>query len=482
VEALANWLWQGCAVTVAAMAVLHVAPRTTATARYRLWWVALALVLAIPVASSLPLSAWLAVGRVPSEGPYTPVLAEADAMTVVIPALPLWAAMVLLGFWAAWVGVSIARLAGGLHALVRAKRSCKAFPNDLEARLPVWSAIRSSGRSARLVVSNEVKAAAVLGLRQPAIAVAPAVLDELTPDEIDQVLVHEWAHVQRRDDIWRVVQLAVTTIAGLHPAVWWIDRRLHLERETACDDWTVNMTGSRKRYAECLTKLASLAGTRDTVLTPAVLSSSTFTTRIVRLLDRRRNTSTDRRLPSLTVMSSLLFATALIAAGFELVVSKPIASGDVTSVLSAASLTPPLVTTPVSAGAATEPRAAAARTPALRPDRTGSKAPAPASAFAPKELRRDLAETESGGAAPDPVAALPDAPSSAPLAALPETLAPVAVGSPPSVEPTPLAPLKNPAPWRIAADAGVSVGRGSQKAAVATAGFFSRLGKSIARR
>jgi hypothetical protein len=35
-------------------------------------------------------------------------------------------------------------------------------------------------------------------------------------------------------------------------------------------------------------------------------------------------------------------------------------------------------------------------------------------------------------------------------------------------------------PWRAAADAGTSVGRGSQKAAVATAGFFSRLGKSIA--
>jgi hypothetical protein len=41
-------------------------------------------------------------------------------------------------------------------------------------------------------------------------------------------------------------------------------------------------------------------------------------------------------------------------------------------------------------------------------------------------------------------------------------------------------PAQNVTPWRAAADAGTSVGRGSQKAAVATAGFFSRLGKSIA--
>ncbi len=36
-------------------------------------------------------------------------------------------------------------------------------------------------------------------------------------------------------------------------------------------------------------------------------------------------------------------------------------------------------------------------------------------------------------------------------------------------------------PWGVAADAGVNVGKGSQKAAVATAGFFSRFGKSMAK-
>jgi hypothetical protein len=42
-------------------------------------------------------------------------------------------------------------------------------------------------------------------------------------------------------------------------------------------------------------------------------------------------------------------------------------------------------------------------------------------------------------------------------------------------------PSRPATPWGAAADAGVGIGRGSQKAAVATAGFFSKLGKSIAR-
>jgi len=36
-----------------------------------------------------------------------------------------------------------------------------------------------------------------------------------------------------------------------------------------------------------------------------------------------------------------------------------------------------------------------------------------------------------------------------------------------------------PTPWGAAADAGVTVGKGTQKAAIATAGFFTKLSKSI---
>jgi hypothetical protein len=41
-------------------------------------------------------------------------------------------------------------------------------------------------------------------------------------------------------------------------------------------------------------------------------------------------------------------------------------------------------------------------------------------------------------------------------------------------------PSTTSSPWRSAADAGVAVGRGSQKAAVKTAGFFARFGRAVA--
>jgi hypothetical protein len=57
-------------------------------------------------------------------------------------------------------------------------------------------------------------------------------------------------------------------------------------------------------------------------------------------------------------------------------------------------------------------------------------------------------------------------------------VSPITLGLPPSNPSSQEVTVATP--WSAAADAGVSVGRVSEKAAVATAGFFTRLGKKIA--
>ncbi len=169
-----------------------------------------------------------------------------------------------------------------------------------------------------------MRAAAVLGLTTPTIVVAPSALAALEDQELDQIVVHEWAHVQRRDDLVRVGQRIIVALAGLHPAVWWIDRQLNLERETACDDWAVNATGSARGLAVCLTKLAAMPGRpADAVLLPAAFLSSELTTRVVRLLDRRRNTSTTPAAGAAMLVAPVLSALALAVASVQLVVTSP---------------------------------------------------------------------------------------------------------------------------------------------------------------
>ena len=240
-EAAANWLWQGIVVAVAAGVLVRVPRSLGATARYRLWWVAMAIVLALPFAFVLaPI------------GPPGPGVLDAAlemppprSLQVRIGA-PEWAPVVLASVWVLWIAVAAARVLSALVGLRRARRAAQPFPAARASRLTHWSAVSTSGRRAALVMSQDVRYAAVLGGRAPMIAVSPAVAAALEDRDLDRIVVHEWAHVQRRDDRARLVQVIVRAVAGLHPGVWWLDRQIHIDRETACDDWAVNVTGSAK--------------------------------------------------------------------------------------------------------------------------------------------------------------------------------------------------------------------------------------------
>jgi hypothetical protein len=73
---------------------------------------------------------------------------------------------------------------------------------------------------------------------------------------LNQILLHELAHLRRWDDWTNLIQQIVKSILFFHPAVWWLEKRVALEREMACDDAVLAVTASPRAYAECLTHLA----------------------------------------------------------------------------------------------------------------------------------------------------------------------------------------------------------------------------------
>ena len=218
--------------------------------------------------------------------------------------------------------MAVVRIGLSFAGLVQARRLATPFPAAREARLTHWSSVRGTGRRARLVCSDRVASAAVLGFGDAVIAVSPAAARRLTDQELDQVLLHEWAHVQRRDDFARLAQIAIRVVAGLHPAVWWIGRRLEIEREIACDDYAVNITGAARSLALCLTKLAEVPHTAvNATLAPGAIVTSQLTMRVLRLLDPRRNTSTGRARALLGSLAGALAILAVVLSHVELVVA-----------------------------------------------------------------------------------------------------------------------------------------------------------------
>jgi beta-lactamase regulating signal transducer with metallopeptidase domain len=323
VDFIANWLVQGCVVALATVVIVRCLPRALAATRYVVCWVGLSAVLALPLVALIP----VALSQVQGVTVHT---TESGAL-VSLPQSPTFAPLII-GAWLVWVAVFGAQLATAMVAIQRARQRCRSFPLALERRLRNWTQVKHQGRAAQLMVSHDVRAAAVIGCGSPVIAVAPALVRHLTAAELDRVVIHEWAHVQRWDDFANIGQLIARLLAGWHPGVWWLDRWLRAEREVACDEMAVMQTGSSKTYAACLVRLASLPLTsQETLPALGVLSSVSLASRVERIVSRTGQASPNRSRTLLTLSMLLLVAVSL-AIGSLRIVQAGVVSSDVHAV------------------------------------------------------------------------------------------------------------------------------------------------------
>lgn len=467
-HAVLNWLWQGCVVALALAAILRLLDHARAQVRYAVCWVALLCAFVLPVVPFISLVASPAV---------MPTVTTSPAAVVSVPYAWWTSSAVVLSAWALWLGIYGTRLAMAMLALRQAKTHSCPFPASVERRLRHWQRVRQAGRQASLFVSDRVRAAAVLGCGSPVIAVAPALVQHLDADELDRVIVHEWAHVQRRDDLANGVQLIVRLLAGWHPAVWWIDRRLQIEREVACDDMTVAVTGSAKSYAACLVKIAGLPlGGVSALPAPGALSSSGLLTRIRRLVSRREFLSPAWSRGVATAAVAMLAILSLAVGGFRLVAAA-----------TESQTVPPLVDahSVQSRGFESSNTIDQAERPITR-IRTlvAADSGGQPSGTSPQVDQRPAEPTSaSEPAAPETATVTDGSAAEAGLPSVPVESAPIDVPVTRAIAPsTPTTPGETPtdSAWRAAADGGVAIGRESKRAGVATAGFFNRLGKRIA--
>lgn len=477
-DILLNWLWQGWALTMMAWATLKLCRRLSATTRHQVWWTTLILLLVLP---AFPLLSVL----IPS-----PDLASSEnssTFAVALPPLPRWPLQTFFVGWALWIAVMLCRGISSFRRMRELKRACTAFPPQREARLGQWMSVRTTGRHVRLVVSDDVRCAAAVGFRSPVIAVAPVVLRELDDAELDRILVHEWAHIQRRDDIARLAQMFVTTLVGFNPAVWWIGRRLDLEREVACDDLVIEMTGNRTAYAKSLMKLAGMPGRPlDLALVSAALATPALTTRIVRLLDHRRNVSTRRFTIARALAASGLFVQAITLAATQTVTFTEAAL--VQSVDEAFSQ--PL-TTSGNSGIAEAYQVRHVSLPLRDSDVSGNQGLAQEQTFPSQSTESTSAASRPGQQRSRPSAT--DEPiviNNHPLPLAGQSVTADFGAAPPALltqHPAPFAPSTGATgateavetPWGAAANAGTALGRASKERATRASGFFTKLGKKI---
>jgi beta-lactamase regulating signal transducer with metallopeptidase domain len=87
----------------------------------------------------------------------------------------------------------------------------------------------------------------------PRLILPADLLAGLTAEQRATLLVHELAHLHRRDHYVRWLELVTMALYWWHPVVWWARYELREAEELCCDAWVVwALPGAGRTYAEAL--------------------------------------------------------------------------------------------------------------------------------------------------------------------------------------------------------------------------------------
>ncbi|HTH48377.1 MAG TPA: M56 family metallopeptidase [Candidatus Limnocylindria bacterium] len=228
--------------------------------------------------------------------------------------LPGRAGLVLAGAWLLLVVVRLGSLGLQVLQLHLLKRHGASASVEVGALFATLNGEMAPGRPTRLMLYPGQGAPMAVGFFRPAVLLPERVLAEAATPQLQQVLRHELAHVARRDDWANLAQQVVVAVLFYHPAVWWLSRRLTVEREIACDDHVLAATRTPCDYALFLTDFASRMRGRDVVAAPAAWNNKhQLTERIAMILDPKRNASPRLARASVGLLTTATAMAAVIA-------------------------------------------------------------------------------------------------------------------------------------------------------------------------
>lgn len=268
--------------------------------------------------------------------PEPEVLTEPAASARPMPwrfSLPIGWSVMLVVTWLGIAGVRLLALMWQLCSLRSLKQGAMPAPPEWQALFERAAAEMELKRPARLALAANVSTPMVVGLGQPTVVLPTVGFEQVSKDQLRQVLRHELGHVVRGDDWMNLIQQVIRAVLFFHPAVGWVSRRLTLEREVACDDYVLAAPGSPKAYALLLTEFAGRMPGRDFAAAPAAWNHQTqLKERIHMILDSKRNASprlVGVRLAILTAASLALAGLALQAAPRISLATEPTSGAEV---------------------------------------------------------------------------------------------------------------------------------------------------------
>lgn len=292
-------LWQSTLMALAVAAICFLIRRSSPAVRYWLWQIVAIKLLLMPfwtfaltktAAENSPVpdlatdTAWILVDSSEAELALSqePTAIAPEPGTASLPVAPAWwqslglnqisLATWLMILWAVAVVCQFGRLLyhqRRLRRLLQSSLANKVDPRCVELSREI--AARLGLRATPGVRFTELDGSPfVCGIRAPLLVMPRALFDRLDGAQLRQVLLHELAHIKRRDLLWGWIPEIARVMYFFHPIAHWVCARIRLERELACDQAAMTVgQHTPADYAATLVQVVSH------VSQPSVLEAAT---------------------------------------------------------------------------------------------------------------------------------------------------------------------------------------------------------------
>jgi beta-lactamase regulating signal transducer with metallopeptidase domain len=248
------------------------------------------------------------------EGEPLADLPEADRSEAVVPSAWRWESwmmgLVLAGALAWWLLAAMR-----IIRFHRVLRDVEPMPSDWQAQLHDLAGRLALRRSpAVCLVPGEVPPMLWTVGKRPRLLLPSRLWSTLGEDQRAALVLHELAHLKRRDHWVRWIELVVAGLYWWHPVVWWIRRALREAEEQCCDAWVVwAMPRGAKTYATALVAALEYVSGARTRTVPAVAASATIGNGHVACMKRRLRMIVRAKTPQRLSLAGRLAIVALAA-------------------------------------------------------------------------------------------------------------------------------------------------------------------------
>ena len=144
----------------------------------------------------------------------------------------------------------------------------------------------------KIGLHHQISSPLVFGILEHIVLLPVALCNQISQQELKMLLLHEYAHIIRKDFLLNLLVESAGILLWFNPFVYLFKKELNLQREIACDEYVVKNTSNPISYSKALLSVAENSKAINQQLSLAAYSNNTdLKTRIELINGIHKNTN-----------------------------------------------------------------------------------------------------------------------------------------------------------------------------------------------